>query len=455
MKRISFIILALIISSACAPRVDIDLGKIIQGEDPTVSINDVEIEPDVLTAIRSGPLINEDLGSCILSDFSFNPQPFRVRGTPFRVRGTPFRVRGTSDEILVDGVAAIAASSIGKDFQTTLADFIDGNVQEDVGIVVLDDFGEATYFLDSIMFEVEELLPEMLIEFETQGFSSHGALVMNHMNGVLEGLGTFELANVSAGTVTWQHKDTGKKLVIKAAVPNDFETGEVAAALGDAISSLRAEGINNIVTNMSFIILPCSIVKDFVVQKIIYPSLFDYLATVVEDNVRAVMNRQNIPAILTNEVAEQVSTLVIDALKPVDTEGDPLRLAMLAEPNVLFVGAAGNFGRDVAAYPAAWDEVLAVSASLSGEKADFSNTGDVMVAGAWFQLGNPAGLNGDGLSSSSVVYAGTSFAAPAVSVFSALDLANGGRCALEGSLPRLANSGKDIELEQVVKANCF
>ena len=455
MKKISFIIVALLVFSACTPRVDVDLSKIIQGEDPTVSINDVEIEPDVLTAIRSGPLIDENLGSCILSEFRLNPQPFRVHGSPFRVMGSPFRVMGSNNEIMVNGVPALLPSTLGQDFQTTLADFVDGNVQEDVGIVVLDDFGEATYFLDKVMFEVEELLPEMLIEFETQGFSSHGALVMNHMNGVLEGLGTFELTSVDVGTVTWQHKDTGKKLVIKAAVPNDFETGEVAAALRDAIASLRAEGVNTIVTNMSFIILPCSIVKDFVVQKIIYPSLFDYLATVVEDNVRAVMNRQNIPAILTNEVAEQVSTLVIDALKPVDTEGDPLRLAMLAEPNVLFVGAAGNFGRDVAAYPAAWDEVLAVSASLSGEKADFSNTGDVMVAGAWFQLGNPAGLNGDGLPSSSVVYAGTSFAAPAVSVFSALDLANGGRCAPKGDLPRLRTGEKDIELEQVVKANCF
>ena len=164
---------------------------------------------------------------------------------------------------------------------------------------------------------------------------------------------------------------------------------------------------------------------------------------------------QGIPSSFSNEVSSRVSNLIVESFRPVDPEGDPLRLAMLANPDVLFVGAAGNFGRGVSAYPAVWDEVLAVSASAPEEKAEFSNTGEVMLAGAWFRLSNPLGLNGHNLEFANVVYAGTSFAAPGVSLFSALDLAGSAQCGLENNKPRLRSvSGTDVPLSVAVGEVC-
>lgn len=444
--------------SGCFPTLDSVIDDAFAdraSESTSETGSNVELTPNILTAIQSGPLVDESLGSCITSDFSLRPQPFRVKGTPFRVKGTPFRVKGTDGQLTTEADTALQPSFVTNYFQTQLDPSFTQTLNNDVGILVVDNFGSNIFNLDKTMFEVEELLPETLVEFEIEGFSSHGALVMNHINGIISGFGSYTPERSADDTVTWQHKG-GSSIVVQGVAPRDFNTETVAEALQLAINDMRAKGINKIVVNMSFIILPCSIVKDFAVKKVLIPSFFEYFRQAVEDNVNSIMRQQGIPFFLRDRVAEEVGEIVVDQLKPVDPEGDPLRLLMLAEPEVLFVGAAGNFGRGVTAYPAVWDEVLSVSASDPEEKADFSNTGSVMLAGAWFRLINPLNLNGHNLTNANVVYAGTSFAAPGVSVFAALDLATGARCGVLDGQPRLGQSNRqDVALGQAVVQRCL
>ena len=78
--------------------------------------------------------------------------------------------------------------------------------------------------------------------------------------------------------------------------------------------------------------------------------------------------------------------------------------------DTIFVVAAGNSGKAFPFYPAAWPQVVSVSASSeslddyrsSGGKASYSNDADVMMPG-WFDDGTADGVEG------------TSFAAPRLS----------------------------------------
>jgi hypothetical protein len=88
------------------------------------------------------------------------------------------------------------------------------------------------------------------------------------------------------------------------------------------------------------------------------------------------------------------------------------------------VASSGNYGLPYAMYPAAWDIVVAVSsqdavppAGFGGTPSSFSNAGEVMAPGALYALSRTS-PHGDQV----LAYAGTSFSAPVVSLFTALDL---------------------------------
>ncbi len=94
-----------------------------------------------------------------------------------------------------------------------------------------------------------------------------------------------------------------------------------------------------------------------------------------------------------------------------------------ARGRINYVASSGNFGLGYPLYPAAWEIVVAVSsqdavapAGLATVKSSFANSGQVMAPGALYELSRSAG--GD----AALAYAGTSFSAPVVSLFTALDL---------------------------------
>lgn len=120
-------------------------------------------------------------------------------------------------------------------------------------------------------------------------------------------------------------------------------------------------------------------------------------------------------------------------------QSDPLRdyLRGIRDAIVIPVASSGNFKQRQPFYPARWPEVISVSAN-EGDDLRFwlhSNNGDVSVPGAWF-------LFEDGQ-----YRAGTSFAAPVVSLLIALDLTQSEpTCGNRGNAPMLARGSYDNAL---------
>src|SRR5690606_36692854 len=87
--------------------------------------------------------------------------------------------------------------------------------------------------------------------------------------------------------------------------------------------------------------------------------------------------------------------------------------------SIVHVASSGNFGNEYALYPAAWPSVVSVGSldvvgrGYSAERSSFSNAATVLTPGNAYSLVDRRGRT--------VAYAGTSFSAPVVSLFSALD----------------------------------
>ncbi|RMF77112.1 MAG: hypothetical protein D6737_18810 [Chloroflexi bacterium] len=114
-------------------------------------------------------------------------------------------------------------------------------------------------------------------------------------------------------------------------------------------------------------------------------------------------------------------------------QSDPLRAFFRSNRGIVVpVASSGNFKARTPFFPARWAEVLAVSASEGDDLGKWlhSNNGEVMVPGAWY-------LFDDG-----VYRAGTSFAAPVVSMMTAIDLTQSRPlCGVRGNAPALAQGG--------------
>jgi hypothetical protein len=204
-----------------------------------------------------------------------------------------------------------------------------------------------------------------------------------------------------------------------------FDTSLIAPRLESAFSQLRSLGYGSIAINVSFAIVPCSVRTNFEDNRATYPTFESYARRVAEIN--------SVP----------LDTVFRTIRRPV--ANDPLYTVIQGGGQIpplpgeirVYVAAAGNYGLTYPMYPAAYPEVIGVSSKdVGGSRSDFSNKGEIMITGAWFRLTNPASLNGSFGNAPNVVYAGTSFSAPAVSVFTAYDLASAmPKCALQTAAP--------------------
>lgn len=94
-----------------------------------------------------------------------------------------------------------------------------------------------------------------------------------------------------------------------------------------------------------------------------------------------------------------------------------------ARGRINYVASSGNFGLGYPLYPAAWDIVAAVGSQdavapsgFGPVKSSFANSGQVIAPGALYELSRTV------VGGKALAFAGTSFSAPAVSLFTALDL---------------------------------
>ncbi len=255
-----------------------------------------------------------------------------------------------------------------------------------------------------------------------------------------------------------------------------YQSDLILPEIQSAVAELSAQGISRFVLNMSFVFIPCADESlgfnyaDFIQARRNNPerSLVEHLGGSPR-NVQAILKDSRIGYIdeagLTDIGAEIPRSKAlpsapgqarIDGVPPVPPtpsaakpefraqdlrilklfsntklETDPLRnfLRQSRDLTIIPVASSGNFKQRKPFYPAQWPEVISVSAN-EGNDVRFwlhSNNGDVSVPGAWFSFDDDQ------------YRAGTSFAAPVVSMLIAIDLTQTQpRCKVRGNAPALA-----------------
>ncbi len=203
---------------------------------------------------------------------------------------------------------------------------------------------------------------------------THGEQVVNVIEAQLEALGMRDQVDIVRLDIT------------------SLSTEQLANQLAGALTQF---GGRNVIVNMSLAILPCGDIPAMVAAE-------SYMEELLSDE-----DADQIQSLL-NTISEHLQGVREDGLgndaflRSTEPGTGPGRI----EPNSLvFVAAAGNYGARFSFLPAAWENVLSVSASEDlldtllpqGELAEYSNDGQLMVP---LLPDSPAG---------------TSFAAPRVS----------------------------------------
>lgn len=346
--------------------------------------------------------------------------------------------------------------------------------EQSVALIVLDDFGGNSttgvpsvfqlapdaFFLPTSPLsgstdqQLADLQGQIDVIEAAQGLS-HGALVMNHILALINATGELHADFSSlkrSGVVEFKSLDTdGVRLVVLGVDTEGGETGRIAPELMVALERVfDTKDIRKAVVNMSFAIVPCSILEDFEAVKDEYQDFSAY-AEALKDANKGLQGGYNSSEFLN----------IIQSILSTPFDGDPLVNAIEEQAawaaDVLYVASAGNYSLPYSMFLGALPRVVSVSsfdidapASLSV----FSNYGEVVHSGAWFNLVDATGLLGVG--SSQVAYAGTSFSAPDVSTFSAFDyLKTRERCGLRpNNLPEIAQlnaSNRDIFINKTLK----
>lgn len=212
-------------------------------------------------------------------------------------------------------------------------------------------------------------------------------------------------------------------------------TNEIVKVLGTPSVAESPLG-RNVVINMSFALLPCRVFTDYENWNNSTPTVQEtfeqYMKALFEKN-------KGIPE-------TKVTTyegLVRDIINSTDVWGDPLKGLIAGTSGCpfnncsakrhVYVASAGNYSLNQAMYPANWPGVVSVTGSSvdnpSVRATKYFNRAEVMHVAATLRLNPDRGCFLLPTSSCQpVYYIGTSFSAPTVSVYSALDLATVKRC---------------------------
>lgn len=321
-----------------------------------------------------------------------------------------------------------------------------------VAILVIDQFtspNSPDYSIPQPVFSVAN--EGQLIGFHDDGTLTHGDLVFNHINGLLAGAfdqtGFVPNDNMIDDTIVWNNGNSQVAVRMVDALQYNTPTPTLAVAsdISAAILDLTNEGFDSFVLNMSFAILPCSfafqygdvsdpdVLFDDYAAKVsqekgfLYNQLISPIETLINPDPLHYLVQQCAQSITINPNTEidEVSDITIDYPEveaPIEAPCDP------TDRNAVLVGSAGNSGLPYPLFPAAYPEVVSVSASEDGSRASYSNyNADTGLLGGWFQLVDAADING-GFGTADVYYRGTSFSGPIESVCLALEITSAPAC---------------------------
>jgi hypothetical protein len=407
---------------------------------------DLESLATPLKGITTKVLIDPEQGNCSIDEF-------KMPGEGLRTRGATGGIAVVNEPYPNMPTALAYPTSTGRYVKNVAALY--GKPVRPVGILIVDDFQSGVYTLGIGVVKLEfnsyttkdPIARAIEIEAELDRLQaerqlSHGALVFNHTVALLVSAGyTTASFDYNTGLAIFVNPKSNHTIFVQLVDTEGFDTNIIAERTAKGLAGLRNLALTDIAVNMSFSIVPCSVRNDFAANRAGYPTFQGYATEIAAIN-------GGIP----------IAQVYAAIRRPVNLTTDPLGLLIKSETSEgnIFVSAAGNYGLTYPMYPAAWKEVISVSSHDSGAGfSTFSNRGEIMITGAWFRLTNPAGINGGISDAPNVVYAGTSFAAPAITVFSAYDLASEvPQCGLQQgvSVPDLAyGQWRNIRLATAAK----
>ena len=389
---------------------------------------------------RDVPLIDVQAGNCPVNEVDIPGEGYRVKGG----------IGGLVVGPIPSGVDPVSPLEVGPQIS---AQAVPGT--EQAAIIVVDDFnGDAeqpgVYFIDqqegstlaglqgATTDEEMAALEVEVAALETNRQYSHGALVFNH---TLALLGAFDPNPEPSGIRVFVPKEDAVislpsvifsrlGVTVLALDTNNFDTADIGPRLQATIQTLaqQRQRISRFAVNLSFGLVPCSVLADFDdvddtindtddIKASGQPDLTfeEYLQEVLATNsLDAAKFRDDLANILTTPVG--TDPLLTGA--ETDPEG-------LGEVEISYLAASGNYRLPYSLFPGYWSEFVAVSASSATDPqvkdADYSNTGEVLMMGGYYTLTAYDPRTGAFTEYPNISIAGTSFAAPALSVFTALD----------------------------------
>jgi hypothetical protein len=357
--------------------------------------------------------------NCVTTEFDVPPQGMRLQGSTGGLGYTPLASNTTA--------GAVGAGLRGNFFSTF------SSTPQNTEILIVDDFGKfdsPSYTLPSDLFTNSS--SQNIQNLINDGSLRHGALVMRHANDAVKGFGLYQVSSQSANSSQTTYNRSGSSLMVTAVNTRLASQAVIAGTTrrkvttGDLYSILYSTLKNaktTLVINMSFVLTPCEVYEDFVLSG--KPTLEVYIEALASVNNLATNSNGVIDATGTSSAGER--NLVDRIIESINITSDPLKkLIDLFAATHIFVAASGNYGLPTAMYPAKWTGVVNVTGSAIDNQnvrtTNFFNAGEVMSAGLLFKLNPPTA------SGKPIYYFGTSYAAPSVSVYSALDLAGKQRC---------------------------
>lgn len=413
-----------------------------------------------LQSLSSNQPLSEEAGNCAAHEIGLPGQGLQAVGAGLQAVGAVGGLFLGPSASFADRIAA--PGDVAWDVAGLTGD---PGYYSVVGILLVDDFG-GHHDLPAALFDAG-LSEAQLAALVAGGDVSHGALVLHHLRAMLHEIG-YDTEHESSNGVTGEPLYVfttahGAAIAVQTVDTAGRDTAEIVATIRagfEYISRVGEVEVADFVVNMSFAVVPCAVAADLGASQV---GTFEEYVTALR---------------LLNGIGEQYEGQLTSLLTtPLGAEDDPL-LAYLACPlpvhnqwksvcdghshvdgakldSLVHVASAGNLGHEFALYPAAWPTVISVSSQdvtaggFSTLRSSYANSGEVLAPGAFYELSRPGGDR-------TLAYAGTSFSAPVVTLFTALDL-GGPRLCSPGSLheplataPALAyGANDDIPLDSV------
>lgn len=264
----------------------------------------------------------------------------------------------------------------------------------------------------------------------------------------VEGVGLYSVEGVGGASVT-PHGErvllqleelinnyaSGADIRVERIPTDGFASGVIAERINERITSImREEPDMQFVVNMSFALVPCTVVPDIAA----YQALLNALDPEIEEDFahmqllfQALLAGDTFSSQLNG--GDSMDRFVTDTCVEELAAGEGRNVCNMDAENrnqIVFVASSGNgvisttdgnrVGQDFPFFPAAWPEVVSISASpdnadfiaATPSRDSYSNTAAVLMPGIWR---NP---------NSGEAERGTSFAAPRYSFAIAMELAN-------------------------------